>query len=54
VHREGHGIGRLARVMATSVLVAFLVLIAVFLVGDRAAASRPVPTDAFSQPGVQP
>jgi serine/threonine protein phosphatase PrpC len=54
VQREDHGIGRLARVIATGALVAFVALIAVFLVGDRAAASRPVPTDAFSQPGVQP
>jgi serine/threonine protein phosphatase PrpC len=54
VQREDRGIGRLARVMATSVLIAFLALIAMFLVGDRAAAQRQVLHDAFSQSGGQP
>ena len=40
VQREDRGIGRLARVMAISVLLALLALIAVFLVGDRAAAQQ--------------
>jgi protein phosphatase len=54
VHREDRRIGRVARAMATSVLLAFVVLIAVILVGDRAAAQRPVPHDPFSQSGGQP
>jgi PPM family protein phosphatase len=50
VHREDRRIGRLARAMATSVLLAFAVLIAAILVGDRVAAERLLP-DAFSQSG---
>lgn len=54
VHREDRRIGRLARAMATGLLIAVVALIALSLVGDRAAAQRPAPPDAFSQPGVQP
>jgi hypothetical protein len=53
VQREGRGIARLARLAAISVLVAFLALIAAFLVGDRVAAQHPLP-EANSPSGVQP
>jgi len=54
VHREDRRVGRLARAMATSVLIAVVALIAVVLVGDRAAAQHMASPNAFSHSGVQP